>query len=182
MFVFAGFRLHMLAFCSIFINLWTLRSNEMKTKYVLLCIFSFKKKSQTSLKRWHSVCFVLGIMRSRSSLSLPRCFMEQKTTFSRRGETDANLYMRTCTLAGLGVTCHNILETAPPVNRLVIPAQFVPFNSWCIIHSVSHSHTHRQKHTHILTHTLALCLSLYESTLEGASSSSAGGARESGWY
>lgn len=106
-------------------------------------------------------------MRSRSSLSLPRCFMEQKTTFSRRGETDANLYMRTCTLAGLGVTCHNILETAPPVNRLVIPAQFVPFNSWCIIHSVSHSHTHRLKHTHILTHTLALCLSLYESTLEG---------------
>lgn len=46
MFVFAGFRLHMLAFCSIFINLRTLRSNEMKTKYGLFwgVFFSFKKK------------------------------------------------------------------------------------------------------------------------------------------
>lgn len=104
--------------------------------------------------------FCDGIMRSRNSLSQPRCIMEQKTRFSRRGETDANLYMRTCTFSGLGVTCHNILETTPPVNRLVIPAQFVPFNSWCIIHSVSHSHTHtdRNTHTHIQTHTCSVLI------------------------
>lgn len=67
MFVFAGFRLHMLAFCSIFINLWTLRSNEMKTKYVLFRVFFFfiplkkkKKKIPNEFKKMTFGVFCVG--------------------------------------------------------------------------------------------------------------------------
>lgn len=140
MFIFTGFRLHMLRFCSIFINFGLVARMKRKLCFgFLFCSFFLtKKKSKHVFKKWHFECFIFGIMRSQSF-----------AVYSRQGETDANLDTHTCTLAGLGVTCHNILETAPPVSRLVIPAQSVPFNSWCIIHSVTHLHTPRQTHTHL---------------------------------
>lgn len=68
MFIFTGFRLHMLGFWSILINFGL--DARMKRKQIMLLFFLFsffkEKKFKHVFKKWHFECLLFEIMRSLS--------------------------------------------------------------------------------------------------------------------